>query len=71
MAEVANADGNRVRAEVPRRLLGRRWYDVSAVLDLDGTFKVTQVPHAPLGDAGERVLKTWGTLDWPAVILAA
>src|SRR5215472_8938553 len=32
MAEVANADGTLVHAEVPRRLLGRRWYDVSAVL---------------------------------------
>ncbi|HEX4171293.1 MAG TPA: N,N-dimethylformamidase beta subunit family domain-containing protein [Acetobacteraceae bacterium] len=53
MAEVANADGSCVRAEVPRRLLERRWYDVSAVLDLDGTLKVTQVPHSPLGDAGD------------------
>ncbi len=53
MAEVANADGSCVRAEVPRRLLERRWYDVSAVLDLDGTLTVTQVPHSPLGDAGD------------------
>jgi N,N-dimethylformamidase len=53
MAEVVDADGICVRAEVPRRLLGRRWYDVSAVLNLDGGFSVAQVPHAPLGDAGD------------------
>jgi N,N-dimethylformamidase len=41
-----------VRVETPRRLLQRRWYDVSATLHRDGTVTVTQSPHAPFGDAG-------------------
>ena len=36
MAEVAGPDGACVRAEVPRRLLERRWYDVTATLGIDG-----------------------------------
>ena len=52
MAEVIAADGApTVRAEVPRPLLERRWYDVTAVHGVDGTIVVKQVPHAPLGDA--------------------
>ena len=52
MAEVSAA-GRTVRAEVARPLLERRWYDVSAELDENGTLRVTQTPHMPLGDAGE------------------
>ena len=57
MAEVTGPDGASVRAEVPRRLLERRWYDVTASLDSDGTLRVKQTPHAPLGDAGEATTK--------------
>ena len=53
MAEVAGPDGACVRAEVSRRLLERRWYDVTATLGIDGDLTVTQTPRAPLGDAGE------------------
>ncbi|MEJ0015221.1 MAG: N,N-dimethylformamidase beta subunit family domain-containing protein [Acetobacteraceae bacterium] len=53
MAEATGPDGVTVRAVVPRRLLERRWYDVTASLGIDGTLSVAQVPHAPLGDAGE------------------
>ncbi|MEA2792162.1 MAG: hypothetical protein QOG73_4568, partial [Acetobacteraceae bacterium] len=52
MAEVATPSTSPVRAEAPRRLLERRWYDVKATLGRDGTVTVTQTPHAPLGDAG-------------------
>ncbi len=45
--------GGTVRAEIARPLLERRWYDVSAVLDENGTLRVIQTPRAPLGDAGE------------------
>ncbi len=58
MAEVASPVGKCVRAEVPRRLLERRWYDVTATLDGDGILEVTQTPRAPLGDAGEARAKT-------------
>ena len=47
MAEVVGPDGT-VRAEVPCRLLERRWYDVKAILDRDGTISVTQAPHSPM-----------------------
>lgn len=53
MAEVTQVGGTSVRVEAPRRLLERRWYDVSATLDAAGTIVVTQTPHLPLGDAGE------------------
>ena len=53
MAEVAAAPATpSVRAEVPRRLLERRLYDVSATLDCNGRVTTTQTPHAPLEDAG-------------------
>ena len=39
MAEVAGPDGACVRAEVPCRLLERRWYDVTATLDGDGALR--------------------------------
>jgi len=52
MAEVAAPAKPSARAQVPRRLLHRRWYDVSATLARDGSLTVTQTPHAPLGDAG-------------------
>ena len=51
MAEATGPDGACVRAEVPHRLLQRRWYDVQATLGIDGTMTVTQRPQAPLGDA--------------------
>ncbi len=57
MAEVTGPDGARVRAEVPRKLLERRWYDVTASLDSDGTVTVKQTPRALLGDAGEATTK--------------
>ena len=41
-----------VQVIVPRRLLERRWYDVTAELSRDGMLTVTQRPHARLGDAG-------------------
>jgi N,N-dimethylformamidase len=53
MAEVGGPATVPVRAEVPRRLLERRWYDVSATLGRGGVVTVTQAPHAPLGDAGD------------------
>ncbi len=53
MAEATGPDGTRVRAEVPRRLLERRWYDVTAELGIDGRLHVSQAPRASLGDAGE------------------
>jgi N,N-dimethylformamidase len=72
MAEVADGDGTCVCAEVPRRLLGRHWYDVSAILSADGTFKVAQVPHAPLGDAGDAAgTATPPPAGMPEVFLAA
>jgi N,N-dimethylformamidase len=52
IVEVRGGDGA-VRAEVSRKLLARRWYDVSATLDRKGFLHVLQRPHAPLGDAGE------------------
>jgi N,N-dimethylformamidase beta subunit-like, C-terminal len=57
MAEVAGPDGACVRTEVPRRLLERRWYDVTAILGIDGDVTVAQTPRAPLGDAGEACTK--------------
>jgi N,N-dimethylformamidase len=53
MAEVQGANGELAYAEVPRKLLERRWYDVVANLAQDGTLSVTQTPHEPLGDAGQ------------------
>lgn len=53
MAEATGPDGATVRAEVPRRLLERHWYDVTATIGLDGVLHVEQRPHAPLGDAGQ------------------
>lgn len=53
VAEVSGPNGQIVRAEAPRRLLERRWYDVTAELGVDGRLTVAQAPHAPLGDAGE------------------
>jgi N,N-dimethylformamidase len=53
MSEIVTPDGAHLRAEVPRRLLERRWYDVQATLDMNGGVRVMQVPHAALGDAGE------------------
>lgn len=52
MVEVREGDAA-VRAEVDRKLLARRWYDLSATLDRKGFLHVLQRPHAPLGDAGE------------------
>ena len=73
MAEVAGPDGApTVRAEVPRRLLERRWYDVTAELGIDGAIVVKQMPHAPLGDAGEAHAKvTTRTAGAPEIFLAA
>ena len=72
MAEVTRPDGGQVRAEVPRRLLERRWYDVKATLDQDGSVTVTQVPHAPLGDAGAaRTQAPQPQAGAPEVFLAA
>jgi N,N-dimethylformamidase len=42
--------GLMVKLELPRKLLERRWYDVSAELGADGVLSVTQTPHAPLGE---------------------
>ncbi|WP_395666559.1 N,N-dimethylformamidase beta subunit family domain-containing protein [Methylocella sp.] len=42
-----------VRAATGRKLLERRWYDLTATIALDGTLSVEQRPHAPLGDAGQ------------------
>jgi N,N-dimethylformamidase len=52
MLEIAGPTGSPIRAEVPRRLLERRWYDVQATLGPDGSVTVKQTPHTPLGDAG-------------------
>lgn len=52
MAMVLGGGGAMVSAEVPCRLLARRWSDVSAVLGADGRLRVEQRPHRPLGDAG-------------------
>ncbi len=72
MAEVAGPDGAPVRVEVPRRLLQRRWYDVRATIDLDGTVTVAQVPHGPLGDAGEARAQAARPPDGaPEIFLAA
>jgi N,N-dimethylformamidase len=72
MAEATSVDGVVVHAEVPRRLLQRRWYDVQATLDFDGGMTVTQVPHVPLGDAGEaRAPATRPPAGAPEVFLAA
>jgi N,N-dimethylformamidase beta subunit-like protein len=72
MAEVTGANGASVRAEVPRRLLERRWYDVTATLDVDGSVTVAQKPHAPLGDTGEvRAQAPLPPAGDPEVFLAA
>jgi N,N-dimethylformamidase len=73
MAEIAGPDGApTVRAEVPRPLLERRWYDVTAELGVDGAVVVKQVPHAPLGDAGEAHAKvTTAPPGAPEIFLAA
>ena len=72
MAEVAGPDGACVRAEVPRRLLERRWYNVTATLGIDGDLTLTQTPRAPLGDAGEaRTKAPRPPAGAPEVFLAA
>ena len=72
MAEVTGANGASVRAEVPRRLLERRWYDVTATLDSDGSVTVAQTPHAPLGDAAEaRAQAPLPPAGAPEIFLAA
>ena len=72
MAEVTGPDGACVRAEVSRRLLERRWYDVTATLGIDGILLVTQTPRAPLGDAGEaRTTAPPPPAGAPEVFLAA
>ncbi len=71
MAEVVGPDGT-VRAEVPCRLLERRWYDVKATLDSNGTVSVTQAPHAALADAGEaRTAAACPPSGAPEIFLAA
>lgn len=52
MVQATGPGGTLVQAEISRKLLARRWYDVSAELDAHGALRVTQTPHAPLGDAG-------------------
>jgi N,N-dimethylformamidase len=73
MAEVTGPDGTpTVRAEVPRPLLERRWYDVTAELGVDGAIVVKQVPHAPLGDAGDSSAKAAAAVSGaPEIFLAA
>jgi len=72
MAEVVGPDGARASAEVPRRLLERRWYDVKATLDADGAVSVSQAPHTPLGDAGEaRTQATPPPAGAPEIFLGA
>jgi N,N-dimethylformamidase len=53
MVEASGPGGAVVRAEVDRKLLARRWYDLTATLDGRGALRVVQRPHQPLGDAGE------------------
>ena len=53
IALATGPDGAMVRAEVPQKLLERRWTDVVAELGADGRLRVAQSPHAPLWDAGE------------------
>ncbi|MCW3475936.1 N,N-dimethylformamidase beta subunit family domain-containing protein [Limobrevibacterium gyesilva] len=55
MVEACAPGGAPVRAEVGRRLLARRWYDLTAAIDADGRLHVAQRPHQPLADAGEAV----------------
>jgi N,N-dimethylformamidase len=72
MAEATGPDGELVRAEVPRRLLQRRWYDVQATLGIDGAMTVTEAPHTPLGDAAEaRARATRPPAGAPEIFLAA
>ncbi len=71
MAEVTGPDGARVRAEVPRKLLERRWYDVTASLDSDGTVTLKQMPRALLGDAGDATTKGAGPPAGAAEIFLA
>ena len=52
MAEATGPDGKVLRAEVGKKLLERRWYDLTATLGLDGTLTIDQHPHAALGEAG-------------------
>lgn len=72
MAEIVGPESACVRSEVPRRLLARRWYDVTATLDIDGTLVVRQSPRTPLGDAGDaRTEATPPPSGAPEVYLAA
>lgn len=52
MAMATGVDGRMIIAEVPQKLLERRWTDVIAELAADGTLSVSQSPHAELWDAG-------------------
>ncbi len=52
MVEAVSSAGT-ASAEVPRALLGRRWYQVEAGIDAAGRLHVAQRPQAPLADAGE------------------